>query len=134
MLALSRPWEHFAWLPHGSMHKQNLLACQAILFFAIVASCVRGEVAEGIKDVFYETRVLMGREYTLRRFANGDPRGRGRSVMLGYIEKGTRFPNERWCGGCSDPQAGRAPRLLALAPGATAWISTAFGRELRRGP
>ena len=43
---------------------------------------------KGIKDVFYETRVLMGRGYPIRRFANEvldsviDP------VMLGYIEKG----------------------------------------------
>lgn len=49
---------------------------------------------KGIKDVFYETRVAMGREYTVRRFAEEvlgktiDP------VMLGYIEKGKRFPSE----------------------------------------
>lgn len=46
---------------------------------------------KGIRDVFYETRVLRGREWTIRRFAAElgiDP------VLLGYIEKGERFPNE----------------------------------------
>ncbi len=46
---------------------------------------------KGIREVFYETRVLRGREWTLRRFAAElgiDP------VLLGYIEKGERFPNE----------------------------------------
>lgn len=46
---------------------------------------------KGIREVFYETRVLKGRDWTLRRFASElgiDP------VLLGYIEKGERFPNE----------------------------------------
>ncbi len=46
---------------------------------------------KGIREVFYETRVLRGREWTLRRFAAElgiDP------VLLGYIEKGERYPNE----------------------------------------
>ncbi len=49
---------------------------------------------KGIKDIFYETRVLMGRSYTLRRFAEEVLGGSVDPVMLGYIEKGTRFPNE----------------------------------------
>ena len=48
---------------------------------------------KGIKDIFYETRVLMGRDYTLRRFATEVLGGSVDPVMLGYIEKGTRFPH-----------------------------------------
>lgn len=47
-----------------------------------------------IGDVFYETRVLMGRHYSLRRFADEVLGGRIEPVMLSYIEKGERFPNE----------------------------------------
>lgn len=47
-----------------------------------------------IGDVFYETRVLMGRRYSLRRFADEVLGGRIEPVMLSYIEKGERFPNE----------------------------------------
>ncbi len=47
-----------------------------------------------IGDVFYETRVLMGRQYSLRRFADEILGGRLEPVMLSYIEKGERFPNE----------------------------------------
>ncbi|MBK7975330.1 MAG: helix-turn-helix transcriptional regulator [Deltaproteobacteria bacterium] len=46
---------------------------------------------KGIRELFYETRVLRGRDWTIRRFAaelGVDP------VLLGYIEKGERFPNE----------------------------------------
>lgn len=47
-----------------------------------------------IGDVFYETRVLMGREFTLQRFAQEVMEGAVEPGMLGYIEKGQRFPNE----------------------------------------
>ena len=47
-----------------------------------------------IRDVFYETRVLMGRDYTIRRFAEEALASAIDPVMLGYIEKGKRFPNE----------------------------------------
>lgn len=47
-----------------------------------------------IGDVFYETRVLKGRSYSLRRFADEILGGRVEPVMLSYIEKGERFPNE----------------------------------------
>ncbi len=47
-----------------------------------------------IGDVFYETRVLKGRHYSLRRFADEVLGGRIEPVMLSYIEKGERFPNE----------------------------------------
>ncbi len=46
---------------------------------------------KGIRELFYETRVLRGRDWTIRRFAaelGVEP------VLLGYIEKGERFPNE----------------------------------------
>ncbi|MEC4678539.1 MAG: hypothetical protein VST69_07290 [Nitrospirota bacterium] len=49
---------------------------------------------KGIKDIFYQTRVLMGREYTLKRFASEILGGRVEAVMLSYIEKGKRFPTE----------------------------------------
>lgn len=44
--------------------------------------------------MFYETRVLKGRGYSLRRFADEVLDGRVEPVMLSYIEKGERFPNE----------------------------------------
>ncbi len=85
---------------------------------------------KGIKDVFYETRVLMGRDYTVRRFAREVLGGSVDPVMLGYIEKGKRFPSEALVRRLAvlrkqDPHA-----LLALL-----WrdrMLHAFGRELRR--
>lgn len=47
-----------------------------------------------IGDLFYETRVLLGRHYSLRKFADEVLGGRVEPVMLSYIEKGERFPNE----------------------------------------
>ncbi len=47
-----------------------------------------------IGDVFYETRVLEGRRWSLRRFASEALDGRIEPVMLSYIEKGERFPSE----------------------------------------
>lgn len=87
-------------------------------------------VPRGIKDVFYETRVLSGRQYTLRRFAD---ELLGRSVdpvMLGYIEKGQRFPSEALVRRLAAIRKQDAHELLALL-----WrdrIIYAFGRELRR--
>jgi hypothetical protein len=49
---------------------------------------------KGVKDVFYETRAMMGRGYTLRRFAREILGGAVEAVMLGYIETGKRFPSE----------------------------------------
>ncbi len=85
---------------------------------------------KGIKDVFYETRVLMGREYTLRRFATEVLGGAVDPVMLGYIEKGTRFPNETLVRRLAAVRKQDAHELLALL-----WrdrMVYAFGRELRR--
>lgn len=47
-----------------------------------------------IGDVFYETRVLQGRRWSLKRFATEALDGRIEPVMLSYIEKGERFPSE----------------------------------------
>ena len=54
----------------------------------------RPPTRKGIKDVFYETRVLTGRDYTLRRFATDVLGNSVDPVMLGYIEKAKRFPSE----------------------------------------
>jgi hypothetical protein len=87
-------------------------------------------VHKGIKDVFYETRVLSGREYTLRRFAE-ERLGKGVDpVMLGYIEKGKRFPSEALVRRLAAIRKQDAHELLALL-----WrdrILYAFGRELQR--
>jgi hypothetical protein len=84
----------------------------------------------GIKDVFYETRVLMGREFTLRRFAAESLGGSIDPVMLGYIEKGKRFPSEALVRRLAALRKQDAHELLALL-----WrdrLLYAFGRELRR--
>jgi hypothetical protein len=85
---------------------------------------------KGIKDVFYETRVLTGRDYTLRRFA-GEVLGNSVDpVMLGYIEKGKRFPSEALVRRLAAIRRQDAHELLALL-----WrdrILYAFGRELKR--
>jgi hypothetical protein len=47
-----------------------------------------------IGQIFYETRVLRGRRWSMQRFAQEALDGRIEPVMLGYIEKGERFPNE----------------------------------------
>jgi hypothetical protein len=85
---------------------------------------------KGIKDVFYETRVLMGREYTVRRFAIDVLGGAIDPVMLGYIEKGKRFPNEALVRRLAAIRKEDPQPLLALL-----WrdrMLHAFGKELRR--
>lgn len=84
----------------------------------------------GIKDVFYETRVLMGRDYTLRRFADEVLGGSIDPVMLGYIEKGKRLPSEAVVRRLAVAAKRDAHELLALL-----WrdrMIYAFGRELKR--
>lgn len=49
---------------------------------------------KGINDIFYETRVQWGRDYTIKRFAQEVLEGAVDPVMLSYIEKGKRFPTE----------------------------------------
>jgi hypothetical protein len=85
---------------------------------------------KGIKDVFYETRVLTGREYTVRRFATEVLSGSVDPVMLGYIEKGKRFPSEALVRRLAAIRKEDPHVLLALL-----WrdrMLHAFGRELRR--
>jgi hypothetical protein len=84
----------------------------------------------GIKDIFYETRVLMGRDYTLRRFASEVLGGSVEPVMLGCIEKGTRFPSEALVRRLAAIRKQDPHTLLAVL-----WrdrIIHAFGKELRR--
>ncbi len=85
---------------------------------------------KGIKDIFYETRVLMGRGYTLKRFAAEVLAGEVDPVMLGYIEKGTRFPNEALVRRVAVLRKQDATELLALL--ARDRMLRAFGRELQR--
>ena len=85
---------------------------------------------KGIKDIFYETRVLMGREYTLRRFATEVLGGSVDPVMLGYIEKGSRFPTEALVRRLAVIRQQDAHELLALL-----WrdrMLYAVSKELRR--
>ena len=90
----------------------------------------RSTLPKGIKDIFYETRVLSGREYTIKRFAKEVLEGAVDPVMLGYVEKGTRFPNEalvrRLAAVRGEPPA---PLLAVLYRDR---MLHAFGRELRR--
>src|SRR6185295_16042103 len=90
----------------------------------------RAAVQRGIKDVFYETRVLSGREYTLRRFATEVLGKSVDPVMLGYIEKGKRFPSETLVRRLAALRQQDAHELLALL-----WrdrMLYAFGKELKR--
>lgn len=90
----------------------------------------KGSTFKGIKDFFYETRVLMGREYTLRKFAVEVLGGAVDPVMLSYIEKGKRFPSETLVHQLAQVRREDPRELLALL-----WqdrILYAFGRELRR--
>jgi hypothetical protein len=85
---------------------------------------------KSIKDVFYETRVLTGRDYTLRRFAAEVLGGSVDPVMLGCIEKGKRFPSEALVRRLAAVRKEEPHELLTLL-----WrdrILYAFGRELRR--
>src|SRR5437899_1347173 len=85
---------------------------------------------KGIKDVFYETRVLTGREYTLRRFAREVLGGAIDPVMLGYIEKGKRFPSEALVRRLAAIRKQDPHELLALL-----WrdrMIYAFAKELKR--
>jgi|GEM_PF-1648524 len=83
-----------------------------------------------IRDVFYETRVLMGRDFTIRRFAEETLEGALDPVMLGYIEKGKRFPSEALVRRLAVIRKQDPHELLALL-----WrdrMLHGFGKELRR--
>src|SRR5215470_20429718 len=85
---------------------------------------------KGIKDVFYETRVLSGREFTVKRFAKEVLEGAVDPVMLGYIEKGKRFPNEALVRRLATVRGEPAAPLLAVLYRDR--MLYGFGRELRR--
>ncbi len=99
---------------------------------------------KGIGDIFYETRALRGREWTLARFCQEILGGTVDPVMLGYIEKGKRFPNDGLVRRLAaarneDPRAllavlardrmlktiGKEVRKLAEAPGAVQGVEDA---------
>jgi hypothetical protein len=69
---------------------------------------------KGIGDLFYETRVLMGRGFTLARFATEVLGGTVDPVMLGYIEKGQRFPNDALVRRLATAREEDPRRLLAI--------------------
>jgi hypothetical protein len=87
-------------------------------------------VRKGIKDVFYETRLSMGRGYSVRRFAEEVFGGTVEPITLGCIEKGTRFPTEALVRRLAALRKEDPHVLLAML-----WrdrMLYAFGRELRR--
>jgi hypothetical protein len=90
----------------------------------------RSTAPKGIKDIFYETRVLTGRDYTVKRFAKEVLGGTVDPVMLGYIEKGKRFPNEALVRRLAAAREEPAAPLLAVLYRDR--MLHAFGRELRR--
>ena len=90
----------------------------------------RSVAPKAIKDYFYETRVLMGRDFTVKRFAAETLEGAVDPVMLGYIETGKRFPNEALVRRLAAVRREPAAALLAVLYRDR--ILHAFGRELRR--
>ena len=83
-----------------------------------------------LKDIFYETRVLMGRGYTLHRFATEILDEAVDPVMLSYIEKGKRFATESLVHKLARVRDQDPQELLVLL-----WqdrMIHAFSRELRR--
>ena len=85
---------------------------------------------KGIKDLFYETRVLMGRSFTLKRFSEEVLEAAVDPVMLSYIEKGKRFPTEPLVRKLAAIRKQDPKELLILL-----WqdrMLHAFSRELRK--
>jgi hypothetical protein len=83
-----------------------------------------------LKEIFYETRVLMGRGYTLQRFATEALDGSVDPVMLSYIEKGKRFATEGLVHKLARARGQDPQELLVLL-----WqdrMIHAFSRELRK--
>jgi len=81
-----------------------------------------------IRDVFYETRVFLGRQYTLKRFAAETLAGAVDPVMLGYIEKGQRLPSEALVRRLAEVRRQRPEELLAMLT-RERWLRT-FAREV----
>ena len=117
----------------GLLTKQYLFACQATFdWLGSDRSCNGGVLPpEGIKDLFYETRVLSGREYTVTRFAERSARGRRRPCDAGLHREGKALP-ERSVGaspGAAYATSREAPLIAVLYRDRMIY---AFGRELRR--
>jgi len=89
-----------------------------------------GTDRRSIGHAFYETRALRGREFTLKRFAAEVLGSSVDPVMLGYIEKGQRFPSEALVRRLAVVRREDPLPLLHLL-----WrdrMLHAFGRELKR--
>lgn len=84
----------------------------------------------GICHVFYETRVLMGRDITLQHFAREVLGGEIEAVMLGYIEKGERLPSETLVRRLARVREEEPRELLALL--SRDRMLRALGKELRK--
>ena len=98
---------------------------------------------KGIKDIFYETRVLMGRAYTLKRFAEEALEGEIDPVMLGYI--GTTLFNQSFPARdivlppvvATAPEADFAPIttstpaiVTSVSAGLTIWPAALFAEQV----
>lgn len=86
-----------------------------------------GSTFQSIGELFYRTRVLRGREWTLRRFAaelGVD------HVLLSYIEKGQRFPAEDLVRKLAEIRRADPRELLAVLYRDR--MVRAFAREIRR--
>lgn len=83
--------------------------------------------SQSIGEVFYRTRVLRGREWTLRRFA---PELGIDHVLLSYIEKGQRFPSEDLVRKLAAIRREDERELLAILHRDR--MVRAFAREIRR--
>jgi hypothetical protein len=97
---------------------------------ATTAAVAEGSRLRTIGEIFYETRVLHGRRWSLRRFAGEALEGRIEPVMLSYIEKGERFPSEDLVRQLAAFRREDPQQLLAVL-----WrdrIRYAIGRELAR--
>jgi len=84
----------------------------------------------GIKDVFYETRVLMRPRCSTRRFAEEVLHGQVHPVALAYIEKGTRLPSDALVRRLAEVRREDPRHLLALLYRDR--IVHAVAKELRR--
>jgi hypothetical protein len=103
-----------------------------ILEIAIVSAMAGNPsfARNGVRDVFYETRAVMGRDYTVRRFALEVLGGSVHPLILGYIEKGKRLPTEALVRRLAAVRKEDPEPLLALL-----WrdrMLHAFSRELNR--
>ncbi len=81
-----------------------------------------------IKDIFYEARTRMGRQYTLKRFAHEVLDGAIDPVMLGYIETGQRLPSPAVVRKLAEA-TGRRPDTLLAVLARDRW-ARAFQREM----